>query len=188
MEISNEIILACKKQDRKHQKVLFDLLFPYLKNLCYRYINNKDELDDAVQVSFILIFKNIEQFKPELGRFKSWAAKIAINSSLKINRKHSYPLQDLDNITHIPVPAVALQNMNVENLLHLLDKIGEDYKTVFMMSVVDGFEYKEISDTLQISEESVRKRLSRARQKLRELIQLQEDTSVSLQKEKSHDK
>lgn len=175
MEISNELILACKKQDRKHQKVLFDLLFPYLKNLCFRYLNNRDDIDDAVQISFILLFKNIEQYNPDWGNFKSWASKIAIHSSLKLNRKNSTCHADDKNIKHLPIQAEAISSMNLEHLLSLLDRIGTDYKTVFLMVVVDGFGYDEIAHTLQISEDNVRKRLSRARQKLQELIKIQEE-------------
>jgi RNA polymerase sigma-70 factor (ECF subfamily) len=59
----------------------------------------------------------------------------------------------------------------VEGLKQALEKIPVEQKTVFMLRVHDGLSYQEISETLEISMGTVMSRLSRAREKLRVLLQ-----------------
>ena len=68
------------------------------------------------------------------------------------------------------IPADAIAKMDEQKLLDLIALLDDDYRTVFMMHTVDGYDHKEIAEILGIDESLSRKRLSRARQKLQEWI------------------
>jgi RNA polymerase sigma-70 factor, ECF subfamily len=171
LDNTTQIISACLKGDRKHQKVLFDMLYGYMKNICFRYLQDKHDLNDAVQEAFILLFKNLEQFDPLKGNLKAWAGKIGIRSALMHNRKVKPHNQLHDTqVKQMAIPADAIAKMDEQKLLDLIALLDDDYRTVFMMHTVDGYDHKEIAEILGIDESLSRKRLSRARQKLQEWI------------------
>jgi RNA polymerase sigma factor (sigma-70 family) len=175
MIISDSLIDSCKRGKRKSQKELFELLLPYLRNVCYRYLNHKDETDDAVQESFIKIFQKISQFDLSKGAFKSWSCKIAINTSLESNRKtNSIPVSNDNYPKHISIPAEALESLSSEHIMAVVDQLSPDNKTVFMMYCIDGYDHEEIAGLLGIDSTNSRKRLSRAREQLQSIINAQE--------------
>lgn len=171
MIVSPDLIRACLKHDRIRQKELFGLLLPYLKNVCFRYLKNTDHLDDAVQMSFIRIFNKLETFDESKGALKSWVGKIAINSSLEINRSEKVNTSiDETKIKQLSIPPNALHQMSAQNIMTLIDSLPEEQRDVFMMHVIDGFSHQEIGELLSIDEATSRKRLSRAREALRTLL------------------
>ena len=180
MIVSPDLIRACLKHDRIRQKELFGLLLPYLKNLCFRYLRNTDNLDDAIQMSFIRIFNKLESFDGTKGTLKSWVGKIAINSSLEINRteKINSSIEET-KIKQLSIPPSAIQQMSAENIMTLIGSLPNDQREVFMMNAIDGYSHQEIGEILGIDEATSRKRLSRAREALRELLSEEESTKPS---------
>jgi RNA polymerase sigma factor (sigma-70 family) len=172
MMISDSLIEACIKNDRKGQKKLYELLLPYLTNLCYRYLHNTHYLDDAVQESFIRLFKYIHQFDPSKGTMKAWAGKIAIHCSLEYNRKEK-PDVSLDTAAakQLSIPASAVEQLSADHIMEVLKKIPTEHREVFMLHCIDGYSHQEIGQMLSIDEGNSRKRLSRAREALKELLQ-----------------
>jgi len=172
MLIPDSLVEACIKNDRKGQKKLYELLLPYLTNLCYRYLHNTHYLDDAVQESFIRLFKYINQFDPSKGTMKSWAGKIAIHCSLEHNRKEKQDVSiDTGAAKHLSIPASAAEQLSADHIMELLKKLPVDHREVFMLHCIDGYSHQEIGQMLSIDEGNSRKRLSRAREALKDLLQ-----------------
>jgi RNA polymerase sigma-70 factor (ECF subfamily) len=167
----HSLLEACKKEDRKSQKELFELLLPYLRNICYRYLQHYHFLDDTIQETFIRLFRHLQSFDASKGTVQSWAGKIAINCSLEQNRKakNSQRVDD-QNARQMAIPADAAQQLSADHILAILQKIPSDQRIVFMMHCVDGYSHSEIAQLLNIDERNSRKRLSRAREQLKEWL------------------
>ena len=161
------IIRQCQKGDKAAQKELFHLFLPYVTSICKRYLRNLSMLADAVQETFLLTFKGLENtFDTEKGAFKPWLRKIAINCSLKINQRFkSYT--DLDDLPHSATDnafaAKAEMELTTQDLMKILQTSPPPYREVFNLYVIDGFSHQEIAHLLGITTHSSRKKLQRAR-------------------------
>lgn len=131
--------------------------------------NNRD-VQDALQESFVQIFKSIKQYDSARSAFHTWATRITINCSLKLNQRlykiDSQPIEEGHGaLSHIPC---VLSRLNDETLIEFIKQMPEQWFVVFNLNAVDGYSHKEISDILGIHESLSRQRLSRARKWIKE--------------------
>lgn len=126
-----------------------------------------------VQDSFFKIFKELKQYNPERGQLIHWAKRIVINTCLeKLRRKNI--LDDFDNIFEIgltiKVPEQAIENLSLKELTCLIQQLPKGYRTIFNLYVIDGYNHREISDMLNISESTSKTQLMKARKFLQKNI------------------
>ncbi len=167
-----KLIQGCRNLNRTSQREMVDYLSPYLYAICRRYTDSHEDAKDVLQDSLISIFNNMDQCKSnETAVFKSWSARITVNTALSKKRKLSYKMErnELETDTRNFSPPVHSQ-LNVEDILKLLHLLPEKQRTVFNMVVIDGFSHKETAQMLQIKESSSRTFLVRAREKMQQLI------------------
>ncbi|MEL7247656.1 MAG: RNA polymerase sigma factor [Bacteroidota bacterium] len=140
-------------------------------------MHNASLLQDAVQETFLLIFKSLpSSFQEEKGALKPWIRKIAINSSLKFNQRY----QDFEELAqqeyekqYFAIAEITTQTSDQEILL-LIRAIPPSYREVFNLYAIDGYSHQEIAKLLGISIESSRKKLQRARANLQEQLKRQQ--------------
>ena len=165
MDINNDIIQSCIKQERAAQNKVYKILLPYLRAVAYRYLKDTSYVKDVLQESFIKIFRSIDKYDMQKASLKQWATRIVINTSLNYNdRVIGFPKEELKilNTGILSIPK-AIQNLSNEHLLYILKQMPDNYFKVFNLHIIDGYSHQEISELLQINQELSRKRLSRAR-------------------------
>ncbi|MFH2037138.1 MAG: sigma-70 family RNA polymerase sigma factor [Candidatus Zixiibacteriota bacterium] len=153
----------------KYQKRLFRFLFLILRQ--------KDATEDIMQEAFVKGYLALASFEPDKP-FYPWIATIARNQALNYIKKDAreIPAGELeDYIESIPdKTANAIDNLiNSENnkkLASAVMSLPEQYRTVFVLRMMEKLSYEEISEKLKISPGTVDSRLFRARQKLVELL------------------
>lgn len=144
-------------------------------------VMNHDDADDVMQETFIKAYTKLDTFDDSYP-FYPWLYRIAINTSLNHQKKKArtrgVSIDDLDGNNHQADLAESPQQIRdmaggelVSQLKKALELIPYEQRTVFILRVHDGLSYQEISDTLEISIGTVMSRLSRAREKLRGLLQ-----------------
>ena len=181
MEIKKELIHACLKKDRASQKALYDILLPYLNAVCRRYITNQADVKDALQETFINIFRNIDKYDKEKSQFKTWSVRIAINASLKTNLKmNKGESAELTDNTQCSTQPEIIQQLSNEELMNFLKTMPRQLFEIYNLRFIDGYSHKEIAETLKIEVELSRKRLSRARTWLKERVNLETIDSVGI--------
>ncbi len=164
------IIKGCKQLDRKAQREMVNHLSPYLYVICRRYTAQHEDAQDLLQESLITIFNKIEKCKAdEIAGFKSWCRRIAINKVLEKKRKKGLRLENLSGVL-MPTTPVIQSQLNVHDILSLLERLPENHRVVFNLSIIDGYTHREIAELLNIPESSSRTFLTRARRKLQELM------------------
>ncbi|MFK7772527.1 MAG: RNA polymerase sigma factor [Saprospiraceae bacterium] len=169
-----DLIQGCRKMDSHCQRKLFELFLPYVTSICKRYLRDKSLLKDVVQEVFLLIFKGLNHsFDEKKGDFKGWVRKIAINSSLKFNKRYQNFVELDTNIEteKYQIIANAIHNISKEEILQLINTIPITYRDVFNLHAIDGYSHAEIAIILEISIESSRKKLQRARAYLKKNIE-----------------
>ncbi len=177
--IDYKIINKCKLQNRDAQRRVYDVLLPYLRAICRRYLRDVSFEKDVLQESFLKIFTKIEQYNPELASFKKWATKITINHCLNYNaRVIKTPHEEFQDQHEILCLPKVIRQMSEDHLLSILKQMPVRQFEVFNLYVIDSYGHEEIARILAISEDVSRKRLSRARQWIKKTFQQTDSDSL----------
>ncbi|MEP6793733.1 MAG: RNA polymerase sigma factor [Saprospiraceae bacterium] len=167
---SHEIIQGCKAGQEQAYRYLVDTYADQLMGTCMRYLRDHQKAEDAVQETYIRVFKAIHRFD-ENGSLIAWMIKIAINCCLKEWRK-SKRLSFNEEATvfenRIQLPDVY-EKLTSDDLLILLDSLPVSYRIIFNLHVIEGYSHKEISNILGIQVSHSRTKLTRARDMLQEI-------------------
>jgi len=84
---TNQLITRCINKDPSAEKELYYAYVKYIFGICRRYTDDQGEAEDYVQDSFAKIFKNLKQFDPKKGQFKSWVSTITAYTILSDKKK-----------------------------------------------------------------------------------------------------
>jgi len=165
------ILEQCRKNDKQAQFQLYSLLAPVLLGICLRYLQNRDEAEDAMQDTFVKIFTNLKSFKNE-GSFEGWAKRIAVNTSLTALKKRNriYFERNLEIVETIEFDAEEQERLTLKEILSCMSALSEGYRTIINLALIEEFPHKEIAEKLNITESTSRSQLARARQALIKLL------------------
>jgi RNA polymerase sigma-70 factor (ECF subfamily) len=166
------IISGCKEGHAKCQQELVHRFSGLLYSVCLRYMGDATKSQDVLQDSFIRIFKYIDTFDSDKGSLQAWMRKITVNVALKsLNKKslNTTPLS-VDYNDKVSVAPDAISNMSAESLMDVIRTLPEGYRQVFNLSVIEGYNHREIGEQLGIAEVTSRSNLSRAKQILRKKL------------------
>ncbi len=175
-----EIIAGCKKGKRKYQDKLYNQYSGAMLGVAMRYCSNKTEAEDALQEAFLKIFKNIPKFEGQReGSLTAWIKTIVVNTSLSLNRKnkkHNYT-EDVDDYRIADENAVVFfmsddqdQKVRQQQILSAVQSLPTGYRTVFNLYIMEGYTHGEISEILDISENTSKSQLSKARKHLKNVL------------------
>lgn len=154
-------------------------------NVALRIMGDDDMAADASQEAFISAFKGIASFRG--GSFKGWLMRIVTNACYdELRRKKRRPTTPLEPETddgeEMDSPRwLADSNMTpdqqaeadeVEHAIqHCLDNLPLDFKTVMVMTDIQGLDYAEVASAVRVPLGTIKSRLARARLRMRECLQ-----------------
>jgi RNA polymerase sigma-70 factor (ECF subfamily) len=169
------LISGCRKQNHLAQQQLYALYSGKMYSLCFRYVKNSIEAEDVLVGAFTKIFDKIDQFKGK-GSFEGWIRRIVVNEALTWLRKNRsmYVETDLEKADYEPDYESASDHLEAEDLLRMIQQLPTGYQIVFNLYAIDGYSHKEIAEQLNISENTSKSQLSRARVYLQKLLAQQE--------------
>jgi len=151
-------------------------------NVAYRVMGNADAAADSCQDSFIKAYKAIGQYRG--GSFKSWLLRIVTNTCYDQirykNRRPATSLEDLveesedghgNLVSPNELPEEEMLRGELGELLqHAINHLPEEQRLVLVLSDVQQFSYQEIADIIGQPLGTVKSRLSRARQRVRDFL------------------
>lgn len=166
-----QLISACRKKDRKAQKLLYDRYSPAMMGVCRRYVRNIEDAEDIIVEAFYKVFINLKQFKSK-GSFEGWIRRIVVNESLMFLRKrHNFNMSiELDHV-QIPVNMSVEADLAAGDIMELLATLPTGYRTIFNLYVIEGYKHREIAEILGISINTSKSQLILAKKKLRALLE-----------------
>lgn len=146
----------------------------------YRYLGNSEEAKEVCQDVFVKIFRGINSFQNNCS-LKTWIYRITLNTVLNEKRRWYQRLKDrfvgLDVIAQtkydsIPDPSMSLTiSDRCRSVSLVLRKMRPDHRAILIMRDLEGLSYQEISDALGLALGTVKSRLARARQEMKDAIQ-----------------
>lgn len=174
MKISDEqLVKKCLEKDTLAQKHLFDSYSKKMMGVCLRYAQDSDEAQDVLQIGFIKVFEKLDMYN-STGSLEGWIRKIIVNTALDNIRRNKKFMNDVE----IEKVDYQLHNYNedavdvlsAQDLLRVIQKMPTGFKTVFNLYVIEGYSHQEIADELNISVNTSKSQLSRARTHLQKVL------------------
>lgn len=156
--------------------------------LLFRLTENSEEARDLTQETFLRAFQSIDRFRGEAD-LRTWIYRIAINQAR--NRWRWWRRRRRDTTISLDAPqgdstmtlmatlAESGNNPEQQTLAHerevvlrsALQRVGRAYRETLILRDIEGFTYEEIADTLGINVGTVKSRLARGRQELRQKLE-----------------
>ena len=166
------ILKGCREGKRIAQKQLYDKYVSLMLAICLRYSKSRDEAEDLIQEGFLKIFHNINTYRKH-GSLEGWIKRIMINHALnqyKKNRKIPFA-EDVDEINENEILFFDEEPENIEpvpaeTLLAMIQSLPEGYRMVFNLYVFEKYSHKEIAEAMNISENTSKTQLMKARRQL----------------------
>ncbi len=142
-----------------------------MKSLACNLLGNASDAEDAVQESFLKIYRGIRSFQGQ-SSFSTWIYRILVNTCLDIRRKRrGQEIPEGEINTDRPQFAVPHRDHPLQLTLEkLVGKLDGQLRHVFLMFEVEGFKHSEIAGILDISEASSKHALFEAKKELRRLL------------------
>jgi RNA polymerase sigma-70 factor (ECF subfamily) len=181
------------EQSRRGDSTAMERLIIRYQNRIYNVIlkicGNTDDAAELTQDTFVKIIENLDRFEGR-SSFYTWAFRIAVNLTfnycqrsvrLEYRRLDAEPeghgqqaksqLKELLSDNSSPNPAVAVQNKELcEIVAETLMKLDDTQRTVIVLRDIEGMDYAQIAKVLGIELGTVKSRLSRARNNLRQIL------------------
>jgi RNA polymerase sigma-70 factor (ECF subfamily) len=174
MKMSEEqLVKKCLEKDALAQKHLFDSYSKKMMGVCLRYSKDSDEAQDVLQMGFIKVFEKLDMYN-QMGSLEGWIRKIIVNTALDNIRKNKKFINDVE----IEKVAYQMYNHNenavdilsTQDLLDVIQNMPLGFKTVFNMYVIEGYSHKEIAEELNVSVNTSKSQLSRAKVYLQKIL------------------
>jgi RNA polymerase sigma-70 factor (ECF subfamily) len=153
-------------------------------SIAYRFMGNHEDASDLAQEAFVRAFQSISKFREE-SSFKTWIHHIVANVCRdELRRRNRHPVSSLDEPVLMEdnevyrqtadwsmAPDRLYEQKEIQVYLHkLINSLTPEFKMVVVMRELQGFSYEEIAAIIGCSLGTVKSRLSRARQALRDRI------------------
>jgi len=160
---------------------IYEEFHPKILNYLARLMG-PNEAEDTAQVVFAKVSRGLDSFKGQ-SKLSTWIYRIATNTAIDKLRSPAHrhasgqiPLEDstaVENTTskitrsQTPIDQKIIRKEMSDCVRDYVDRLPPDYRTVLVLSELEGFKNREIADILQITLENVKVRLHRARARLK---------------------
>ena len=136
-----------------------------LKRLCYLYLHDEAMAEDAVQETFLKVYRSLKDFRGEAGE-KTWLTRIAINTCKDTLRSGWFRHMDR-RVTAETLPARQEADPYHREVAAAVMNLPRKLREVILLYYYSGLNTLEIAETLKISQPAVTGRLKRARERLK---------------------
>ncbi len=140
-------------------------------------VTSDDEAEDVMQEAYVAAFSHLRDFAGK-ARFSTWLSRIALHEAFARKRRtkrmtgiDDVPREDVAMSSAVRGPEQRASDRELGIILErAVDSLPESFRTVFVLRSVEQLSVAETSELLDISEETVKTRLHRARHQLRSLL------------------
>ena len=164
---------------RRHEREAYQV--------CYRMLGDRDDAMDAVQETFLRVYRGLARFRGDAA-FRTWLVGIALNvcrnrlasaaekqrrvtSSITQEDPENGEVADVDLKDHTPDPEASAMGHELRAALEkALARLAPDHREILVLREIHEMEYEEVAQALSCPVGTVKSRLCRARQALREAL------------------
>lgn len=148
-----------------------------------RMLGSAEDAREAAQDAFVHAYQKLDTFQGN-SAFSTWLFRIAVNAAFSRRRRSKRYRTSLDGapgeVGYDPAdtrtdadPAQPLEQSETQKLVReALAALPDDYRTALLLKEMDGFRYEEIAEIVGVPIGTVRSRIHRARNELREKLRI----------------
>lgn len=166
------IIENCKSGKLRHQEIFYKHYYGFAMSICLRYAYTRTDASEMLNDSFLKVFRNLKAYDEKLP-FRAWFRKIIVNTAIDYYRKNAklIPTLEIEEAENESFNIYRVDDMNYEDIKKLMDDLPELYRLVFNLYEIEGYTHQEIAVRLSLNESTSRSYLTRAKKKLRILVE-----------------
>ena len=168
----------CKSGNQNAQLEIYNRYYKAMYNISLRIVKDSFEAEDIMQDSFLTAFTKLGELK-DLKTFGAWLKRIVINNSIyHFKKSHKYQNVPFDNGLYKVEENQSIGSDNdftslkAQQVLKVLNNLKDNYRVALTLNLIEGYDYEEISDIMNISYANCRTTISRAKESLRQKLQL----------------
>ena len=160
----DELIQKAKQKNPDAFEELIRLHMQSMYKVAKAYLSSDEDVADAIQETIITCYEKISFLKNN-AYFKTWMIKILMSKCCNILRNKKM-MDSLEEPTEQPIFDRSFEELEWKEVIQLLE---EKYRLVMVLYYIEGFRTGEISQILDMNENTVRTRLKRGREELRSI-------------------
>ena len=175
---TEQLITLCKSGNQSAQLEIYNRYYKAMYNASLRIVKNSFEAEDIMQDSFLMAFTKLNTLN-DVKIFGSWLKRIVINNSIHHYNKNTkndiVPLNDMlykvkeeNNCIDSDHEFI---NLKARQILDTMKSLKDNYRIALTLNLIEGYDYEEISDIMNISYSNCRTTISRAKESLRQKLQ-----------------
>jgi len=165
-----QLVASAQQGNTSALEQLLEHHYDYVFSICRKVTGNIDDANEATQETLISVVRNISSFK-STAKFSTWIYRIATNAALDEIRKRSRrPTSEFNEETVVIQTTTSLEDSLIDNIDidNALQSLPEEFRMVLVLRDLLGTSYEEISEILDVPSGTVKSRIARARQKVKE--------------------
>ena len=152
-------VLLVKRAQRRDMEAFVDLVEKHktgLYKVAKSYLRSEEDVADVMQETVLSVYEHLQELK-NASYFKTWITRILINHCKDLLKQQKrYTVSD-----QLPDKADVPRDDR---------ELNEDYRTIFLLYYGEGFHTREIAQILEVNENTVKSKLRRGREKLKQVL------------------
>ena len=152
-----------------------------IRNIIYLTMNNSNSVDDIAQDVFLTVYRNLNNFRFE-SQFTTWLYRITVNKCKDYMRKIKIrniftPIKEAEGKTE---DIITPESNDISAIVHkAIGKLPEKLRVPLLLKDIEGMSYQEIAETVQCEIGTVKSRIFRAREGLKDILKPYEEELMS---------
>ncbi|HEX7064759.1 MAG TPA: sigma-70 family RNA polymerase sigma factor [Bacillales bacterium] len=171
------LIQRAKDGDLEAFRELVERFLPVVERFAYQIGSPPAQIEDVAQEVFLRVYRFLNTYSS--GKFSTWLYRITLNISRDMMRKNKREHDKVQKLYEQPAPPrppevekQLLKNDEYRHLHNLIIGLDEKYRVPLVLFYFQEKKYDEIAEILSIPLATVKTRISRARRKLKELLEM----------------
>ncbi|MGD0498176.1 MAG: sigma-70 family RNA polymerase sigma factor [Bryobacteraceae bacterium] len=176
------LISRCLKGDEAGWEDLVRIHSRHVYGLCFRFTGSGSEAQDLTQEVFLRVFRSLRSFRAAEGSFATWLARVTRNLLIDHYRRtrqeratgsieDQLPMLEEEGPSAPRRPDQALAGREAREILQAgLLRLSPELREAVILRDLQGMEYREIAQALEIPEGTVKSRINRGRAELARLV------------------
>jgi RNA polymerase sigma-70 factor (ECF subfamily) len=183
-EITEAIVRRAQSGDEAASRTIVEALHRPVIATIFRFLGTgwRREIEDLAQEVFLKVFRALHAFDPARAKFTTWVYTFVRNHCYDVLKRRRLPTTSLHAVADDEpardvtdrrelAPAVSLENQELGRRIgEALANLGEDQRMVFILREYENLDYREIAAITGVNEGTVKSRLFRAKESLREQL------------------
>ena len=170
-----QLLLQCKSGNQRAQLEVYNRYNKAMYNTAIRIVKDSFKAEDIMQESFLMAFSKLNTLK-DIKLFGAWLKRIVVNNSIadynKTSKQNEVPL---DHVLYKIEDNSGIEerhhdNEKVNQIMSVMKTLKPNYSLGLSLHLIEGYDYEEICEIMEISYANCRTLISRAKESLRKKL------------------